>query len=77
MYLLDPLRLEALCKAIATKSELWVAGHGDTGRYAALERRCGQIGAMLELARRLEDHRLVRFLEAHKDALRRRMESDG
>jgi hypothetical protein len=30
---------------------------------------------MLELARRLETHRLVRVLEAHKDALHRQMET--
>lgn len=71
MVLLDPVRLDALCAAIANKSAVWVAGHGEAERYAALERRWCQIGGMLELARRLEDHRLVRFLETHKDALRR------
>ncbi len=71
MYLLDPARLEALCEAIASKSARWVDSHPDAGRYGALERRWHDIGAMLELARRLEDHRLVRFLEAHKDALHR------
>jgi hypothetical protein len=30
---------------------------------------------MLELARRLGDHRLVYFLEAHKDALHRLIET--
>ena len=43
--------------------------------YAALERRWREIGGMLELARRLEAPRLVRALEAHKDALHRRMEA--
>jgi len=42
--------------------------------YAALERRWREIGGMLELARRLDAWRLVRALEAHKDALRRQME---
>ena len=43
--------------------------------YAALERRWREIGGMLELARRLDAYRLVRALEAHKDALRRRMDA--
>ena len=43
--------------------------------YSALERRWREIGGMIELARRLETHRLVRALEAHKDALRRQMET--
>ena len=42
--------------------------------YSALERRWREIGGMLELARRLEAHRLVRALEAHKDALRKQVE---
>jgi hypothetical protein len=42
--------------------------------YTALERRWREIGGMLELARRLQTHRLVRALEAHKDGLRRQME---
>jgi hypothetical protein len=75
MVLLDPARLEALCAVIANRSAAWIAGHGEAERYAALERRWGQIGGMLELARRLEDPRLVRFLEAHKDALRRLIEA--
>jgi hypothetical protein len=74
---LDPVRLDALCAAIASQSARSIAGCGDTGYSAALERRACQIGGMLELARRLEDHRLVSFLETHKDALRRRMESEG
>jgi hypothetical protein len=73
---LDPVRLDALCVAIASQSARSVSGC-DTGHYAALERRACQIGGMLEFARRLEDHRLVSFLETHKDALRRRMESEG
>jgi len=43
--------------------------------HAALERRWREIGGMLELARRLDAYRLVRALEAHKDALRRRMDA--
>lgn len=76
MYLLDPARLEALCQAIASKSARWVARHPEAEHYSALKRRWCDIGAMLELARRLEDHRLVRFLEAHKDALHRLLDED-
>ncbi|MGH8200460.1 MAG: hypothetical protein ACREVO_08865 [Steroidobacteraceae bacterium] len=68
--------LDALCEAIANNSALRVASHADAERYRALERRRCQIGGMLELARRLDDHRLVRFLEAHKDALGRQMERE-
>lgn len=68
--------IDALCEAIANKSALWIAGHLDAQRHGALERRRCQIGGMLELARRLGDHRLVRFLEAHKDALGRQMERE-
>ena len=42
--------------------------------YIALERRWREIGGMLELAHRLDAWRLARALEAHKDALRRRIE---
>lgn len=36
--------------------------------------RHANLGGMVELARRLNDHRLVRALEAHKDALSRKLE---
>jgi hypothetical protein len=42
--------------------------------HESLERRRNQIGGMLELARRLDDYRLIRFLESHKDALSRLIE---
>ncbi len=71
MHCLDDIR-----EAITNKSALWLASRPGAARHAALERRCCEIGGMLELARRLEDHRLVRFLEAHKDALRRLLEAD-
>ena len=73
---LDAQRLEAICEAIANKTVLLTAAQPDTPRYQALESRRAQIGGMLELARRLEDHRLVRFLETHKDALSRLIEAD-
>jgi hypothetical protein len=44
-------------------------------RYATLERRRRELGGMLELARRLDDHRLVRLLERHKDELTRLIEA--
>ena len=59
--------------AITTRSSR-IAGAPDAP-YTALERRWREIGGMLELARRLETHRLVRALEAHRDALRRRMDA--
>jgi hypothetical protein len=60
-------------EAITATSTRLLAGQLDEP-YSALERRWREIGGMLELARRLEAHRLVRALEAHKDALRRQME---
>jgi hypothetical protein len=48
MVLLDPVRLDALCEAIANKSVVWVAGHVGAEHHAALERRWCQIGGMLE-----------------------------
>jgi hypothetical protein len=72
---LDPQRLEEVCAAITNGTLLWLTRHGSEQRHEALERRRAQIGGMLELARRLEDHRLVRFLETHKDALSRLIEA--
>jgi hypothetical protein len=60
--------------AISARSARLLAGQPDDP-YSALERRWREIGGMIELARRLETHRLVRALEAHKDALRRQMET--
>jgi hypothetical protein len=73
---LDPQRLDAVCEAIANTTQSWLARHRSEQRHEALERRRTQIGGMLELARRLSDHRLARFLEAHKDALSRLIEAD-
>ena len=62
-----------LMEAITATTARRIAREPDAP-YSALERRWREIGGMLELARRLETHRLVRALEAHKDALRKRME---
>ena len=70
----DPRRLDEVIEAITNKSTLLTAGH-ETERHIVLERRWREIGGMLELARRLGDHRLVLALEAHKDALRRLIET--
>jgi aryl carrier-like protein len=70
----DQRRLDEVIGAIMHKSTLLAAGH-DSERHIVLERRWREIGGMLELARRLGEHRLVRALEAHKDALRRLIET--
>lgn len=83
MQRLDPQVLESLCAGIASGTQR-VAAH-DGGeychdalqrRYAALQRRRVEIGGMLELARRLDEWRLVRLLEQHQDALTRLIEAD-
>jgi len=43
--------------------------------HSTLERRRCALGGMLELARALDAWRLVRALEAHKDALSRQLEA--
>jgi len=40
-----------------------------------LKQRRAALGGMLELARRLNAHRLVRALEVHADALTRQIEA--
>ena len=62
-----------IMEAITARSTRLLAAEPDEP-YSALECRRREIGGMLELARRLEAWRLVRALEAHKDALRRQME---
>jgi glycerol-3-phosphate O-acyltransferase len=42
---------------------------------ATLKQRRTAVGGMLELARRLNAHRLVRALEAHADALTRQIQA--
>jgi hypothetical protein len=60
-------------EAITNKSVLLVASHPDA-RYETLKARHANLGGMLELARRLNAHRLVRALEHHKDAISRQLE---
>jgi len=43
--------------------------------YATLKQRRAAVGGMLELARRLNAHRLVRALEVHADALTRQLQA--
>ncbi len=64
----------AIMDAITARSSRLLAGEPDES-YRLLECRWREIGGMLELARRLDAYRLVRALEAHKDALRRRMDA--
>ena len=66
--------VDEVIEAIVNKSALLLASYPDE-RYAMLQRRRSEVGGMLELARRLDDHRLVRVLEAHKNALTRQIEA--
>ena len=72
---LDPQSLETVCTEIAGLTHA-ITVRDDERRHEALERRRVQIGGMIELARRLDDWRLRRFLEQHKDALTRLIEAD-
>jgi hypothetical protein len=73
---LDPEHLDTVCAAIASRTQARVAAADSARRYDALERRRVELGGMLELARRLDDWRLARFIEDHKDALTRLIETD-
>jgi hypothetical protein len=73
---LDDQELDRICAMIANRTRAWIAGHDGAQRPDALERRRVELGGMLELARRLDDYRLVRFIEQHKDALTRLTEAD-
>lgn len=73
-FALSEAAVTELMDAITATTARRIASEPDAP-YAAIERRWREIGGMLELARRLETHRLVRALEAHKDALRRQMEA--
>jgi len=79
---LDPQVLESLCAGIANRTQRLAAHDGEycyhatQRRYAALQRRRVEIGGMIELARRLDEWRLVRLLEQHQDALTRLIEAD-
>ena len=68
MRRLDPKALETVCAAIASRTDR-ITAHDGENRYDALERRRVELGGMLELVRRLDDWRLARFIEDHKDAL--------
>lgn len=51
---------------------LLIADREGDERLAAIDERCSQLAGMLELARRLSaGERLVGFLEAHREGLRR------
>jgi hypothetical protein len=71
MYNLDEVQA-----AILNHTALKLAKTDSPEHFQTLLQRSQQIGGMLELARRLNDHRLVRFLEAHKDALTRLIEAE-
>ena len=55
---------EEIQTAILNHTALKLAGVEDAERFQVMLNRQQQLGGMLELARRLNDHRLVRFLEA-------------
>ena len=75
MRRLDPEALETVCAAIASRTDR-ITAHDSEHRHDALERRRVELGGMLELARRIDDWRLVRFVEDHKDALTRLIDAD-
>jgi hypothetical protein len=60
--------------AITNKSALLLARDPDA-IYSTLKQRRAALGGMLELARRLNAHRLVRALEIHADALTRQIQA--
>ncbi|MDB5971731.1 MAG: hypothetical protein JWQ90_4181 [Hydrocarboniphaga sp.] len=62
-------------EAIQNHSALKLAGIRFPERLGELERRCQQLGGMIEITRRLKlDRRLERALEAHRGALKREIE---
>ena len=63
-----------ILEAITNKSTLLLASDPDA-IYATLKHRRSALGGMLELARRLNAHRLVRALEVHADALTRQIQA--
>jgi len=71
--ILTDTALAGVLEAIVNKSVLLLASEPEA-QYETLKARHANVGGMLELARRLNDHRLVRALEAHKDALTRKLE---
>jgi len=73
-FALTETAVAEIMDAITARSASLIASTPDAP-HTALERRWREIGGMLELARRLDAWRLVRALEAHKDALRRQMDA--
>lgn len=73
--LAPPERIEAICASIEQRTNAHLAEDERSPCYERLVHRREQLGGMLELARRLKVPHLIRFLESHKTALRRRMES--
>ncbi len=65
--------LAGVLEAIVNKSVLLLASEPEA-QYETLKARHANVGGMLELARRLDAHHLVRALEVHKDALTRKLE---
>jgi hypothetical protein len=72
--ILTEAALAGVLEAIVNKSVLLLASEPEA-QYETLKARHANVGGMLELARRLNDHCLVRALEAHKDALTRKLEA--
>jgi len=68
--ILTDAALAGVLEAIVNKSVLLLATQPET-QYETLKQRHAALGGMLELARRLNDHRLVRAL----DALTRQLEA--
>lgn len=74
IHLTDAAVAEVL-EGIANRSAQLLLASRPEARHATLEQRRCAVGGMLELARRLNAHRLVRALESHKDALSRQLEA--
>jgi len=72
--ILTDAALTEVLEAIVNKSVLLLASDPEA-RYATLKQRRCAVGGMLELARRLNAHRLVRALEIHANDLRRQIEA--
>jgi hypothetical protein len=72
--ILTDAALAAVLEDIANKSAQLLESEPEA-HYETLKARHANIGGMLELARRLNAPRLVRALEAHKDALTRKLEA--
>ena len=71
--ILTDAALAGVLEAIVSKSVL-PASKPETHYETLKARRC-DVGGMLELARRLNAHHLVRKLEAHADDLRRQIDA--